>query len=83
MMKFIVTADDVRQSKPHPDPYVKAIKIANVSLDEVLVFEDSDIGMQSAESAGLTAYRVSPVRSERLNHFSSFIDMLEVVCNGK
>lgn len=49
-----VTGEDVEHGKPAPDVYLKALeKLGNPNADEVIVFEDTDIGIQAAEAAGL------------------------------
>lgn len=49
----IVTADDVTDSKPAPDLYLRAMELLGVGPDEVAVYEDSEIGMASARAAGI------------------------------
>jgi beta-phosphoglucomutase-like phosphatase (HAD superfamily) len=49
----IVTADDVTDSKPAPDLYLRAMELLGVGPDEVTVYEDSEIGMASARAAGI------------------------------
>jgi len=55
----IVTGDDTVNPKPSPDPYLKAIEIFDLSPSQILAFEDSQIGCDSAISAGLQVFRVS------------------------
>lgn len=50
----IVTGDDVIHGKPNPEVYnVVKQKLGITDNSEVLVFEDSDVGIQSAQVAGL------------------------------
>jgi HAD superfamily hydrolase (TIGR01509 family) len=44
---------DYTDSEPSPAPYLQAMKDWNVAAPEVLVFEDSIAGMESAHQAGL------------------------------
>jgi HAD superfamily hydrolase (TIGR01509 family) len=55
----IITSEDCNLRKPHPEPYILAATRLNVSPDECLVFEDSDIGMKSAQAFGAKALRVN------------------------
>jgi HAD superfamily hydrolase (TIGR01509 family) len=48
-----VCGDEVRQRKPSPDIYKKALKELGLKSEEVLVFEDSVTGATSADKAGL------------------------------
>lgn len=40
----IILGEDCKQPKPHPDPYLDAIKILGVSKEEALICEDSPSG---------------------------------------
>ena len=49
----IVCGDEVSNSKPFPDIYIKTLKKLKVNPDEVIVFEDSKNGILSAKRAGI------------------------------
>ncbi len=49
----IVGADDVKEGKPAPDSYVRAVDLLGVSGAEAVAIEDSPWGLQSARGAGL------------------------------
>ena len=51
----IVSADDVLQSKPHPETFLKAAGLLNVPPKDCLVFEDVPKGVESAQNAGMRA----------------------------
>jgi beta-phosphoglucomutase family hydrolase len=48
----IVTAADVTQGKPHPEPYLKAAQALGVNPARCVVVEDSVAGIQAAKAAG-------------------------------
>ena len=50
---IIVTCEDVENQKPHPEPYLRAIKRLNINPKDCIAFEDSKQGMLSAKSAGI------------------------------
>ena len=54
-----VTADEVSQGKPHPEPYLKGAELLRLAPQECLVFEDSPAGIESASAAGMTAIALS------------------------
>jgi beta-phosphoglucomutase-like phosphatase (HAD superfamily) len=54
----IVTADDVEHAKPAPDVYLEAARRMRVKPDRVVVFEDSDEGLEAARLAGMRSYDV-------------------------
>lgn len=50
LFKAIITANDITHSKPHPQPYQKAIEELKASLKECLVIEDLPTGIMSAKA---------------------------------
>ncbi len=49
----IVSADDVAISKPHPETYLKAASLLQVSPADCIVFEDAPKGVEAALHAGI------------------------------
>jgi len=52
----LVTADDVKHTKPHPEPYLKAIEKLETKSKNCLVIENAIFGIQSAKSAGCMCF---------------------------
>jgi sugar-phosphatase len=50
---ILVTADDVKNGKPDPEPYRKGAELLNVSPADCIVFEDAPAGIRSAHGAGM------------------------------
>ena len=53
--RAFVTADEVSQGKPHPEPYLTGAELLRLAPQECLVFEDAPAGIESAHAAGMTA----------------------------
>ncbi|MCX8023481.1 MAG: HAD family phosphatase [Syntrophorhabdaceae bacterium] len=86
---YVVTAKDYLHSKPHPEPYLTAIKKSGFQKEECIAIEDSVRGLTSAREAGLRcivipneftkgsdfagAYKV-------LNDISEVMDVLAELC---
>jgi HAD superfamily hydrolase (TIGR01509 family) len=51
--ELILSNEDIDQPKPHPAIYNRAIEIFNVPSDQIIVFEDSKVGKESARHANL------------------------------
>jgi sugar-phosphatase len=51
--KELVTGDDVKQGKPHPDPYLLGAKNLGFDPMDCVVFEDAEAGVISAIEAGV------------------------------
>jgi HAD superfamily hydrolase (TIGR01509 family) len=49
----IITANDVENGKPEPEPYIKAVEKSGVEKGECIVFENAILGVESAKRAGL------------------------------
>ena len=49
--KDIISCSGKLQPKPMPDGYLKAVNDLNIPINNILVIEDSDIGIEAAKSA--------------------------------
>lgn len=83
---IMITADDVNNGKPHPEPYMITVKKLNEQSSECLVIEDSDNGILSAKSAGCQACGITTTfTKERLESVgadmvvSSFSELSKVL----
>lgn len=52
LFPFSISSDDVENTKPHPDCYLKAATMTDSDIHNCLVFEDSLTGMKAATSSG-------------------------------
>ncbi len=52
LFPFSISSDDVENTKPHPDCYLKAATMTDSNIHNCLVFEDSLTGMKAATSSG-------------------------------
>jgi HAD superfamily hydrolase (TIGR01509 family) len=59
--RVTVTADDVANLKPHPEPYLLAMQLLQVSAARTVVLEDSPAGVVSGETAGCRVVAVPSV----------------------
>ena len=53
----VVTSEDVKRGKPHPDLFLTAAKRLGVRPENCVVVEDSDVGIECARNAGMMALR--------------------------
>lgn len=49
---LIFAGVDVKNGKPDPEIYLKAMDTLGVKPEETLIFEDSEVGIQAAKAAG-------------------------------
>lgn len=53
-----VFGDGVKNPKPHPESYLKALELTGLSAEDVLAFEDSQTGIDSAKAAGIKTIHI-------------------------
>ena len=56
LIGFIVSGDELKHGKPHPEPYLLASKKALCPAAEIVAVEDSSQGARSAVDAGLKTF---------------------------
>lgn len=61
----LVGAEHVANAKPHPEPYLRAVERFNLRPEDCLVFEDSEVGIASARTAGCRVCGVSTTLTPR------------------
>jgi HAD superfamily hydrolase (TIGR01509 family) len=64
--EFVLTAEDVASSKPHPEIYLTAARRFGLSPERLMVLEDSQTGCQAALAAG--AVTVAVPHGQSLGH---------------
>jgi sugar-phosphatase len=83
---ILVTSDDVKQGKPHPEPYLKGAALLGFHPSECLVVEDAPAGIQSAHDGGMKVIGVmSTYAASALAHADAVIARLaqiKVTSNG-
>ncbi|MBI3328318.1 MAG: HAD family phosphatase [Nitrospinae bacterium] len=74
----VVTGDDVRQSKPHPEIYLIAAQRLGIQPSECVAIEDAPAGVESAKRAGMRCIAVTnSVAREHLQGADLIVDSLE------
>jgi HAD superfamily hydrolase (TIGR01509 family) len=72
---FSISSDDVIETKPHPEGYLKAATITGSDISNCLIFEDSLTGMSAAIASGAyligVPHLVSIAESERVRVIKS------------
>lgn len=76
--QFVLTMKDCLHTKPHPDPYLKALALAGFPPQECLVIEDSPRGLAAAMSAGIRCI-VIPGKFTTSNNFAGAYRVLNSI----
>lgn len=61
-----MVGEDCEFPKPHPAPYIRALKLAAVGAEEAIAVEDSPSGIRSATAAGLVTIGVRSTQSDEV-----------------
>ena len=73
----VVTGDIVLRGKPHPDPYLKAVRELEADSQKCVVIENSPNGIRSAKGAGLYCIALTTsLTRERLGEADRVVDSL-------
>jgi sugar-phosphatase len=60
--KFI-TSSDIRNGKPHPEPYLNGAALLGVAARDCIVVEDAPAGVRSGKAAGARVIGLLPISS--------------------
>jgi phosphoglycolate phosphatase len=73
--EYVMTASQVTNPKPHPEPLLKVLKHFGVEPDEALFIGDGEVDMQAANSAGVPfiSYKSNLPGLARIEHHSEII----------
>ncbi len=75
---MVLTREDVSERKPNPEIYIKARNELGYKPDEIIVVEDTEIGVIAAKSAGLNCVAI-PNQYTKKQDFSKADLVLETI----
>ncbi|MGV3585933.1 MAG: HAD family hydrolase [Adhaeribacter sp.] len=73
----IVSADDVTDSKPDPETFLKAAQLLGVKPANCVVFEDAPKGVEAAQNAGMACVVLTTAHQKE--EFSQYTNILRFV----
>ncbi len=65
---FVITGDDVKETKPSPEPYLRALEKSGRKPGDCVVIEDSMRGLIAAKEAGLACW-IIPTELTKYSEF--------------
>jgi HAD superfamily hydrolase (TIGR01509 family) len=80
--EFIITGEEVKNGKPDPEMYEKAVAVLGLPASSCLVLEDSSNGIRSADGAGCFAVAV-PSEFTKAQDFSKADRIVESLSDSK
>lgn len=73
---YIYTRDDVKEIKPNPEVHFNIINNLNIKKEDCLIFEDSLVGVEAAQNAGIECVAIydkySDSDREQINKISNY-----------
>ena len=79
LFALVLSQDDVTRGKPDPQPYLLAAERLGLSPDELLVFEDTDVGVASAKAAGARVVGLTrTLGAERMAAADALVERIDV-----
>jgi sugar-phosphatase len=77
----LVTADDVTNGKPHPQPYLLGAERLGFKPSDCLVIEDAPAGIRSAHAAGMKVIGLaSTYPAAKLTEADAVVEKLNQIC---
>ncbi len=81
LLAALVAADDVTHGKPHPEGYLRVLELLGDGIQpgEVLVFEDTEVGVAAAKAAGMVCVGITrTLGAERLAAADELIPAIDL-----
>ncbi|MFA6618671.1 MAG: HAD family phosphatase [Candidatus Neomarinimicrobiota bacterium] len=69
----MITASEVENTKPHPEPYLKGAKHIGIPIENCIVIEDSVNGIRAGKAAGAKVIGITTTFPRELIHEADFI----------
>lgn len=78
---FIISGEECTESKPSPEIYNKTIKALDLSPNEVIAIEDSELGIEAAKSANIEVIALAQVDNDPDQSRANCIikDLVEII----
>lgn len=76
-MEFMLSNEDVKNKKPHPDIYIKAINDLGFKPQECLVVEDNINGIKAAKASGAHVLEVQLLTDVNYKNIKNKISQIE------
>ena len=78
LIDAIVSADDVTNSKPHPETFLKCAEALQTAPHDCLVFEDAPKGVEAAQHAGMDCIVITTMhRPEEFSAYQNIIGFID------
>ena len=69
-LNVLITNQDCKNNKPHPEPYIKALVFLNCYPENSIIVEDSESGIKAANMTGCKVIRVRDATEVNLRNIN-------------
>ena len=78
--KGLISSDDVENTKPYPEPYLKGAKLLDLNPEECVVIENAPLGVKAGKKAGMYVIGVTTtVKRGILNEADIVVENMQAV----
>ena len=71
--KGLVSSDDVENTKPYPEPYLKGARLLALNPEECVVIENAPLGVEAGKSAGMFVIGVTTTVKREILHEADIV----------
>ena len=83
MFDVIITANDISIGKPHPMPFLKALKELDLKSEDVMVVENAPLGVEAAKNAKMECIVTLNTSPLSIKNFSNLLSKDKIFKNIK
>ena len=65
LFDVVITGTDVKNGKPNPEPFIKALKGLGLKASQAVVIENAPLGIQAAKKTGLKCLALATSLSQK------------------
>ncbi|WP_195340176.1 HAD family phosphatase [Fusobacterium sp. 1001295B_180824_G3] len=58
LFELIISAEDVKNKKPNPEGFIKAMNYFGINPENTIIFEDSNVGIEAAIKSGANVLKI-------------------------
>ncbi len=67
LFNIVISGDEIKNSKPHPESFLHAAKQLKLNINECIVFEDTKVGIEAAKTGGFLCVGID--RNNKPKHY--------------
>ncbi len=72
-LDLIITGDEIKHPKPHPETFVLASKRLGINPTSCVVVEDASVGIQAAKKGGMRTIGIASSQDDELNKYADLL----------